>query len=543
MFGRFFMAGMLALACGLSSEALAGPGSRAERRLRQEVALNLGEEPPSLDPTKQVDSVSFTILTHVYEGLLTTDASGRVVPGVAEAHSVSPDRRTWTFRLRENARWHDGRPVVAQDFVFAFRRIPDPAFASAYAFIAETARLENAGEIISGKKPPSALGVRALDDHTLELRLTGPVPFLTQLMTFQAFYPVRPDLVAAQKEKFNTEAHQIIGNGPYRIVSWKHDASLRLERADTYWNRKAITLSVIDFPILVKDSTSKYNLFSTENLDMVTLDGGNLKTALAARQRIESSPTGCTSLLLPNLRKGRIFESPELRKALSVGLKRREIADRIVAVPGTRPAVGVVPAIIPGGRGKFRKEHALRVRDGNLEEARRLVAAHRAKGRLAAVPAFEVLCTDDDAGKELCAYLQNEMQQIFGTQVRVVNLPWKSHLQRSRDGDFDLSLAGWCPDYEDAMTFLDLFQEANGYNTGRYLNPHYEKLVVKARETRDPIVRSRLLGEAERLLIEKDVGAIGLFEGSRAHVAAPGLTGVRFNPFGANPDLRYARWK
>lgn len=533
------------VACGLAApmSALAEGLSRDQRKKQQVVYINWGEEPPSMDPTKQADQVSGTLLGHIYEGLMTTDAKGNLTNGVAESYTMSPDGKTWTFKLRKSAKWQDGKPVTAKDFEYTFRRLVDPKYASQYSFMASTAQILNASDIINGKKPVSELGVRAVDDSTFEVKLAAPVAFFLRLMRFQIFFPVRKDLVEKHRDKFNTEANMIIGNGPFKMTLWKHEAEVRLEKSETYWNKNAIKLSSIEAPVLLKDNGSAYNLYNTGGLDMTGLDKERLKIAEKDKQPVKFYADGSGWYLELNQRKGKVFANKNLRQAMRFAINRQEYTNKIVGVPGTKPWYGIVPSFLPGAKLKFRQEHRLQWKDGDVATAKSYISKYLAETGQKAVPAFSLLNDDTETAKMQGEYLQNYLAKVFGNKITLENVPFKTRLQKMRDGDFDVVFAGWGPDYEDPMTFVDLFLSTNENNHAGYASAKYDQLVHAAMVEMDPVKRSQLMADAEKLLIVEDATIVPFFERGRAYLSASGLKGVVRQQIGADPDLRFAHWE
>ncbi len=543
----FFRIGRMAAAVGvfssgviaMASLAVAGGLSRDQRRVAQEIYFSAGDEPPSMDPTKQADTVSGIWLGHIYEGLMMYDAAGNVVPGTAESFVLSADKKIYTFKIRKDAKWHDGKSVRAQDFVFAFRRLVDPQYASEYSFIATVAGIVNAEEILSKKMPIDALGVRAIDDHALEVRLSRPVAFLPSLMAFQIFFPVREDIVKKYGDRFATVTESIIGNGPYRLASWQKEQSMRIEKYAQYWNARSIHITAIDAPAMVKDAQATFNNFSTGGIDIaLTTSPELMKQAQDKKMRIQSYATGCTSYMQLNSRQGALFENQSLRLALRDGISRREFVSKIIGVPGTKPAFGIVPDFMPGAKAGFtyRREAPLKVKDGDISAARQHLAAYGKK-----VSGFTILAGDTSRAKKYAEYWQNSLAKILDTTVKIENVPFKTRLQKMRDGQFDAVLAGWCPDYRDPMTFMDLFTTKNENNNSGWSNAKFDALIERANQEVDAEKRIALMHEAEQLLVAESP-MVATDQGATTYVVADGLTGVRRQAFGADPDFRFAQW-
>lgn len=529
---------------GVTLSASAQQNTQAIRKSKQEVYINQGDEPPSMDPTKQVDAVSTFWLGHMFEGLMTYDKANNVVPGTAEKVEVSQDGKTYTYTIRKNAKWHDGKAVTAHDFEFAFKRLVDPTYASEYSFIAETAQIANASEIIAKKKQPADLGVKALNDTTLQVTLVSPVPYFNSMMAFQSFYPVRKDLVQKHGDKFATNMESLVGNGPYKLVSWKKENSMRIEKAPTYWNAGSIKITAIEMPSIIKDNGSAYNVYLTGGLDLTGLDSERLKLALKDKHKVNSYNDGAVFYFELNTRKGRPFENKTLRQAIRHAINRSEYVNKIVAVPGNKPAYGLVPDYMPGSKSNstYRREAPLKWKDADVAEAKKLIAQYLAETKQTKVPSFSIISGDSTTAKQDSEYFQNYLSRVFNTEVKVESVPFKTRLQKNRDGQFDLSMSGWGPDYRDPMTFMDLFTSKNDNNHTGWSSPKFDELIAKAQASGDMAERIKLFQEAEKLLITEDVAIVPYFQRARAYLQAEGLNGVIRRVFGADPDFRYASW-
>lgn len=533
-----------AFAFGTFGSAHAQQKTQAERRAKQEVFFNAGDEPPSMDPTKQVDAVSGMWLGHIYEGLMTYDKNNNVVPGTAEKMEVSADGKTYTFTIRKNAKWHDGKPVTAHDFEFAWKRLVDPAYASEYSFIAETAQLENAGDIIAKKKQSSELGVKATSDHTLQVKLATAVPYFPSMMAFQSFFPVRKDLVEKHGDKFSTNLESVVGNGPFKLTRWVKENSMRVEKAPTYWNASAIKITAIEAPTIIKDNGSAYNVFLTGGIDQTGLDSERLKQAQKDKLQIRTYNDGAVFYFEANVRDGRLFSNKKMRQALKLAINRREYVNKIVAIPGNKPAFGIVPDYMPGSKAgtSYRKEVPLSWKDGDIEGARKLMKEYLAETKQTKLPSFSILSGDSTVAKQDSEYFQNYLSKVFQTDVKVESVPFKTRLQKSRDGQFDLAMSGWGPDYRDPMTFMDLFTSKNDNNHTGWANAEYDALIAKAQATGDMSERIKIFAQAEKLLMDESP-VIPQYQRARAYLLADGLNGVVRRVFGADPDYRFASWQ
>lgn len=528
-----------------SAVALAADKNREQRRAAGEIFWSAGDEPVSMDPTKQVDGTSYPWLGLLYEGLVTTDSKGQLMPGAAERWDISPDKKTWTFHIRKSAQWHDGKPVTATDFEYTFKRLVDPGYASFYSFIGATAGIINASDIIAKKKAPKELAVKALSPQTLEIRLERPVVFFAALMSFQSFYPVRQDLVEKFGDLFANDPASVIGNGPFRLASWKKEHSMRVEKFPAYWNAKAIKIQAVESPAVIKDAQSEFNAFSTGSLDFVSLRTPEvLKQAQEAKNKVVPYQAGCISFMALNVKPGRPFASKELRLAIQAGINRAEFVNKVIAMPGYKTANSMVPDFIPGAKpnGTFRKEVPLIWKDADLASSKRHIQAHLKSKGTTKVEAITILAGDSTRSKKYSEYWQSALTKILGSEVKVETLPSKAMVQKERDLDYDLALTGWCPDYRDAMTMLDFHTTTNENNFTGWSSPRYDELIAQAAKEGDASKRLALFAEAEAIYLA-DAPSIPYYQSGGVSSYAEGLSGVFRDAVGINPDFRYATWE
>ncbi len=534
----------VAAAILIAGNAFADQKSRDQRKAAGEVYWSAGDEPPSMDTTKQADTLSGFWLGHMFEGLTMYDKTGNVVPGTAESVKFSDDKKTWTFKIRKTAKWHDGKPVVAGDFVYAWQRLVDPAYASEYSFIATAAGLLNAEDIMAKKKPKEELGVKALDDSTLEVHLSRPIAYFDSMMAFQVFFPVRKDVVDKFGVKFASGPDSIVGNGPFKMAAWNKEQSMRIEKADTYWNAAAIKLKAIESPSMVKDVQANFNNFQTGGIDLVGLNSPEvIKQATDNKLKVTSFPSGCVDYLQFNTKDGKPFASKDLRQAVQYGISRSEYVNKIIGVPGTKPTFGIVPDYLPGSKpgSTYRKEAPLAWKDGDVATAKKNIAAYLKSSGQKAPPAFTILAGDSSRAKKYAEYYQNSLSKLLGTEVKIETVPFKVRLQKTRDYAFDVVMAGWCPDYRDAMTYMDLFTTTNENNNSGWSNKEFDGLIAKAANEADLAKRVAFFQQAEKLLVA-DAPIVSEDQSGGAYTLAPGLEGVKRNVFGVDPDFRYASW-
>jgi oligopeptide transport system substrate-binding protein len=522
----FAIAALLALGC--SSGGSGAPSGKV-------LTLAFSEDPPQLDSTRATDQVSIRVLGWTMEGLTRYGRTGEIVPGVAERWEIG--ERKAVFHLREDARWADGRPVTAHDFVFAWRTAVDPKTASEYAFILYP--VKNAEAINGGKLPTSELGVRARDARTLEVELERPTGYFLSLTAFATYLPVRQDFYEARAGRYAADAKDLLANGPFVLTRWVHAARLTFEKNPLYWDAARVEIDRIDIPYFTQDASTAYNLFKDGKIDIAGLDRDLLGRAQADRYKIKSFASGSVFYCEFNHREGRPTRNHHLRKAIQLVFNPKEFISKVIAMPGYRPAVGLVPTWVPGVEKPFRREYRVEPVRLDLDEARRHL--ERARQELGGtIPPLVWLTGDDPSTAREAEYFQYLFKTRLGIDLRIDKQTFKQRLAKMTSGDFDIVSAGWGPDYPDAMTFADLFASWNENNRGRWRNARYDALIRKAQGTADQKVRMDAMAEAERILLD-DVAVLLKFEAAGLYVHSPRLTGIVRHVIGPDPDYSYAR--
>jgi oligopeptide transport system substrate-binding protein len=533
------IAGFIALMVALAwASSLTGGGSSALSAIDFEtktITLVLGGEPPQLDSTRSTDSISFFVLGHVMEGLLKYDASNQLVPGVAERWEIRPEGAT--FWLREDARWSDGKPVTAHDFVFAWRNVVDPVTASQYAFILYY--VKNAEAINSKQMPPERLGVRAVSDRVLEVEFERPVAFFDKLVAFGLYFPIREDFYTSRNGRYGADAADLIFNGPFSMTRWVHGAHVRLEKNPQYWNRDAIQLNAIDMPYVTSDTTAVVNLFKDGSIVSAVLGSEQLGEAMKLRWNIGRYDDGSLWYLDFNFRPERVTRNRHLRKALQLVNDPGELVNKVIAIPGNQPAMSLFPAWLTGVNDLFRQEYPPLTITPDLVQAREHLELAKQELGLSDIPPL-VLLTDDSPGADKQAeYFQSLFMRTLGIELRIDKQIFKQRLQKTSVGDFDMVSAGWGPDFADPLTYADLYASWNGNNRGLYNNPELDDQVRISQSSLDPRTRMDAFGEIQRIMIE-DAVHLPNYERGRVYVQVQELKGVVHRAVGTDPDYTNA---
>jgi len=488
---RIAAAGILALtAFGLS------PAPSAEANAPKILHRGNGAEPSSLDPHQAQGQWEAHIIGEMILGLTTEGPDAKPVPGAATSWTVSPDGLVWTFKLREGATWSDGVPVTADDFVFAWRRLMDPATAAQYAsllYIVKNARAVNGGDM-----QPSELGVRAVDPLTFEVTLESPAPYLAEVLSHQAAFPVPRHKVEALGNDW-VKPGSFVGNGPYMLAEWSPQNYVRVVRSPSFYDAANVKIDEIFF-YPTSDSEAALQRFRTGALDMQ--DGFPPSKIDWLRENlpnaIKLAPYLVVSYTVVNHRRAP-FNDVRVREALSLGFDRETLSTRIYRL-GEPAAYSLVPPGVANYPGEARLSFADMARDARIARAKELLAS---AGFGPDNPlSFKYNYINDPDTRRAAAAIQQFWAEI-GVKVELqaseAAVHYNSYLQT---GDFDVAAAGWVADFNDAENFLFMFETQNeGFNYGGYSSPVYDDLMARSRFLTDIAERGRMLNDAEAVLL------------------------------------------
>lgn len=502
----------------------------------QIITIALTQEPPQLNSMKATDQVSGFVLPHVMEGLLRYDRRGRVVEGVAEKWEVDKDGAT--FWLRKNALWSDGKPVTAHDFVFAWQQALAPQTASEYAFILYP--IKNGEKVNKGEVDLSALSAVALDDFTLRLEFERPTSYFLKLTAFTTYFPIREDFFNLKKDQYAADADDLLYNGPFKLVDWVHSASLRMVKNENYWNKDAITLNEIRADYITEDTRARLNLFIDGKIVHTRLDGETYKDALTQRFRIRSFSTGSVFFLEYNHREGRPTRNENLRKAIQHIFDPDEFVNKVLGTPGNLPGKSVFPVWLQGVDAKFRQEYPAPEADLNLAKAKQYVEKAKEELGVSKIPPLVLLVGNSPTAAKQAEYMQGLLKQKLNLDLKIDIQTFKQRLAKMTAGEFDIVGAGWGPDFDDIMTFGDLFASWNLNNRGRYDNPEYDRLVRVAMDSLDPQVRMDAMGKMQQILHDEAV-VLPQYEQGVIYLMHDKIRGVVRRVVGADPDYTHAR--
>lgn len=503
---------------------------------RQSIRIALSTEPPNLNSLVSTDQISGFVLLHVMEGLLQYDEHNELAPGVAERWQLRENGAT--FWLRRDARWSDGKPVTAHDFVFAWRRALLPATASQYAQILFP--VKNAERINRGELPVDALGVRAVDDYRLEVEFERPCPYFLGLTAFVTYLPIREDFFSQRGERYAADHTDLLYNGAFVLSRWTHGARVTLSKNPMYWNARQVRLREIDAPYITGDPTAAFNLFQEGSVALATLGAETLSDAVERGYALKSFNTGSIYFLQFNMRPGRMTANRNLRKALQAMFAPTELVDKVIGLPGVVPTDSFFPRFLKGRAGPLRHEIPVRPPRRGLQLARDYLEQLEAELGVQHLPPLVLLVNDSARGRKEGEYYQQLFSAGLGLDVRIDSQTFKQYLDKLDRGQFDIALAGWGPDFDDPVTFGNLFASWNENNRGHYRSGLYDDWVRLAQGSTDPRLRVQAFAALQGLLIE-DAPILAAYENAQTYVQHPQLRGVVRAIFGADPNFRFAR--
>lgn len=537
-FKKVIATGASLVALGLALTACGSNSSKSGLADKQVLNWSYASELPSMDLSTATDTISFDQLNSTMEGIYRIGKNSKVEPGLATKTEVSKDGLTYTFTLRKNDKWSNGDPVTAQDFVYSWRRTVDPKTGSQYAYLFDG--IANANDIIAGKKAVDTLGIKAEGKYKLVVTLEKKLPYFKLLMGFPVFFPQNQNVVEKYGKKYGTAAKYLVYNGPFKMEGWSgSNLSWKLVKNKNYWDKKDVKLSQINFSVN-KSTTTSYNLYQSKKLDYTPLSTEQAKQ-LKGKDGYQVLKEARTNYLEFN-ETNKVFANKKIRQALSYAVNRQVLAAKVLGA-GTLPSLGIVSRDLAFNKGKDFAVAAKTTAGVTYNKAK---AQKLLKEGLAEVGqsklSFTLLGDDTDVSKQVTESLQSQIQQTLpDVDVSVSNVPFKTRLQRSEDGDFDVVVSAWGADFADPISFLDLFTSDNSYNNGKWKNAEYDKLITASKTTDAGNVDKRWddMVKASKILSE-DQGVAPLYQLNVAYMLNPSVKGVIQNTAGVTWSFKDA---
>ncbi len=468
--------------------------------------LNNQSEPGSLHPGKAQGTHDSWLIEHVMEGLTKKSPEGKVVEGMATAWTVSEDGTVYTFTLRDGVKWSNGDPMVAKDFEIAWKYLLNPKTASEYAY--QCYYLAN-GEAFNAstetddaklKELEDAVGVKALDEKTLEVRLEAPTPYFLELLSFYTYYPVNHKVQEANPDWAN-DASTYVSNGPFIFTEWKHKESMKIVKNEEYYDKDKVKLNEIHFA-MIEDENTAWQMYRNDELDMAYPLPQDVTAQLSAQKDPEFviGAELATYFYRFNTTK-KPFNNVNVRRALSMTIDRKTIVES-VAQGGQTPAYTLTPYGIADVSGDF-TQNTGELFKYDPTEAQKLLAQGLQEEGMDKMPNFVILYNTSEGHKKIAEAIQEMWRKDLGIQVTLENVEFQIKLDREDKLDFEVARSGWVGDYVDPMTFLDMFESTSQQNDTGWVNAEYDALIRAAKANLDLASRSQQLHDAEKILMSE----------------------------------------
>ena len=452
------------------------------------------DELSSLDPQIVEDVTGSEVARDLFEGLMSQDEDGNLVPGVATGYEVSDDKLTYTFTLRPEAVWSNGEPVTASDFVFAWRRAADPATASPYQWYMGLMSIANGEAVIAGDMPPEELGVKAIDDHTFEVTLAAPLPYFPQMTTHATTFPA-PQAVVEEFGKDWTRPENIVSNGAYVLKEHLPNERLVRVRNENYWDNENTIIDEV-VALVINDENVALTRYMAGELDRTEVPAGQFpRLKEEYPDEAISFPRLCNYYYTFNLSDSgpEAFKDVNVRKALALAVDRKIIVENIMA-GGQPEAYTFTPEAVAGFTPPTVEMAEMSQPDRDAMAKELLAEAGYGPDNPLS---FEMVYNTSEAHEKVAVALSQMWKQKLGAEIELANMEWKVFLEERGNQNFEMARGAWCGDYNEASTFLDLLDSSSGYNDGKYSNEEYDSLLENAKTAEDT---TDLYTSAEQIL-------------------------------------------
>ncbi|MFG0215872.1 peptide ABC transporter substrate-binding protein [Brevibacillus porteri] len=468
-----------------------GVAQAAEQKV---LRMNLQGEPPTADPGIAEDTTSSTIITATFEGLTRLGKDGKLHPAAAESYTVSEDGKTYTFKIRE-AKWSNGDPVTAYDFEYAWKRALDPKTASNYAY--QLYYVKGAEAFNNGTGKAGDVGVKAIDDKTLKVELTNSTPFFLELVAFKTYFPVNKKVVEGN-DKWADEADTVVGNGPFKMETWKHKSKLTVVKNEKYWDKANVKLDKIEFT-MIEDENTELAMFDNDEVDWAGAPNSSLPTDALPILReggfLKTQPIAGAYFYRFNTEQAP-FTNAKIRKAFAYAINRESITSDILHA-GQVPATSYVPPSMALNKDGYFK-------DNDLEAAKKLLVEGMKEEGITKLPPLTLSFNTSEGHKKIAEEIQGQWKKNLGVDVKLENKEWQVYLDDVHQGNYQIARGGWLGDFNDPINFLDMFQEKDGGNNDtRWGNQKYKELLNQSALEQDPEKRKVILMQAEQILMDE----------------------------------------
>lgn len=538
------LAGVVTISLGMLLAAC-GNGNSSSKSAAQSGTLNLSTTAP-LDTIDISKSTGFGQTGNVFESFYRLGKNGKPTAGLAKTGTVSKDGKTWTFKIRDS-KWSNGDPIVAQDFVYSWKRSLNPKTASPYAYL--FSGVKNADAIIAGKKSPNALGISAPDKKTVVVKLNRPIAYFRVLMAYPLFGPQNEKVVKKYGNRYATKAQYQVYSGPFKIKGWNGtNDTWSFVKNNDYWDKKVVKLNKIHYQV-VKSNNTGYQLYQQGKLDLTPLSSEQVKN-LKSNNDFTQYPYSLVRFLLYNFKdknavNRKALNNKNIRLALSLSIDRDIVTKKVLGNGSTLPKGFVANdlAANPKTGIDFAKEQAVK---NTVDYNPALAKKYWQKGLQEIGQkslTFDVLSSNDEADSDqLTQYLQSQWtKELKGIKINITNIPDKSTTSRAHQGNFDIYLSHWGGDFNDPMTFMQIPMTGTSYNYGKWSNSEYDNLVKKAgnQDANNPDIGWNDLISAAKI-VNSNQAITPIYQQTTAYLQNKRVHGIIHNTAGTQWSYKYA---
>lgn len=499
--------------------------------------MNIHSEPSTLDPALMEDNVSGTLATGIYEGLTRKDENGQSVAATAESWVKSDDGLTYTFKIRKDAKWSNGDPVTANDFEYSWKRALAPDTGSTYAY--QFYYIVGAQDYNEGKVANAdGVGIKALDEQTLEVKLVSPTPYFLSLTSFYVYNPVHQSV--KDNAAWAADAKTIIGNGPFKMSEWQHNTSIKLVPNEYYYDKDQVKFAGVNFTMLADSATELAN-YETGKLDYTGKPTGEIPAeqipVLKETKKDEIVTKGIASSYYYQFNTNEVpFNNVKVRKALAMAIDRQAIVES-VTMAGEVPSFGFVPPGIIGEKEDYRTEVKDDFFTENADEAKKLLTEGLAELKLTKFPKVTLTFNTSDGHKKIAEAIVEMWRQNLGIEVGIENQEFSVLLKNRTAMNYQIARAGWGADYNDPMTYLDMFVTNGGQNNTGFASAEYDALIKRANASGDQKERIAAMTQAEKILMDY-MPIMPIYYYSNVYMLKPGFKNIFLDYKG---DIDYTR--
>ncbi len=534
----FLLVISLTSGCSTSRQA-AKTGESGKSKTKDSMVYNLGAEPQSLDPALCSEIPGDQVIYNNFEALVRHDENNVIEPAIAEKWETSDDGLVWTFKIRDSAKWYDGKPVTANDFVYSWKRTLNPEVGAHYSY--NLYYIKNAEEYYDGKADWDSVGIKAVDDKTLEVTLKEPTSYILQIFSRHELVPIRQDIVEKDPDGWAMHPESYIGNGPFQVSKWVHNDMIEFVKNPNYWDAKNVKMNKLVFTEIVDENTSLASYESGE-VDLIDNPPSQELARLKEEGKLTALPTIGTYYVSYNVNK-KPLDDPRVREALTLAIDRKAIVENVTK-GGEVPAGAFVPYGLPDkdASDDFRKICGDYYDPGKADakKARQLLSdAGYPDGK--GFPKLSYTFNTGEGHKQIGEALQQMWKKNLGIDIELKQEEWNVFLDTRKQGNYDIARDGYISDYVDPLGMLELLDTDNVNNNSHWSNKQYDSYIATARSKSDTNVRMDAMHKADALLMKEcPVGPLYFY--TENIVVRPGLKGYIASPLKFN-FFRYASWK